>query len=69
MSVCEYYQSLYTREFCKNVKTRYFTSWFYKCETWSFSLREEHEGRGFEKGRLGTIFGPEGGDVPEGLRK
>jgi hypothetical protein len=35
----------------------------YGCETWSFTLREEHRVRVFENRVLRRIFGPKRGEV------
>jgi hypothetical protein len=41
----------------------------YGCETWSLTLREEHELRVFENRVLGRILGPERNEVPGRWRK
>jgi hypothetical protein len=37
--------------------------YFYKCETWSLTLRDEHKLRVFESTVLRGIFGPKWDDV------
>jgi hypothetical protein len=41
----------------------------YGCETWSFTLREEHRLRVFENMVLRRIFGPKRDEVTGGWRK
>jgi hypothetical protein len=41
----------------------------YGCETWSFTLREEHRLRVFEKRVLRGIFGPNRVEVTGGWRR
>jgi hypothetical protein len=42
---------------------------FYGCETWSLTLREEHILRVLENRVLRRIFGPKGDEVTGGWRK
>jgi hypothetical protein len=41
----------------------------YGCETWSFTLREEHRLRVFENSLLRRISGPKSDEVTRGWRK
>jgi hypothetical protein len=41
----------------------------YGCETWSFTLREEHRLRVFQNRVLRRIFGPKGDEVTGAWRK
>jgi hypothetical protein len=41
----------------------------YGCETWSLTLREDHELRVIENRVLRSIFGPKRGEVMGGWRK
>jgi hypothetical protein len=41
----------------------------YRCETWSLTLREEHEQRVFENRMLKRIFGPKRDEATGGWRK
>jgi hypothetical protein len=41
----------------------------YGCETWSFTLRDEHRLRVFENRSLRGIFGPKRERMAGGLRK
>jgi hypothetical protein len=46
-----------------------FPAVLYGCETWSLTLREEHELRVFENRVLRRIFGPKRDEVTRGWRK
>jgi hypothetical protein len=41
----------------------------YGCETWSFTLREEHRLRAFENRVLRGVFGPDRKEVAGGWRR
>jgi hypothetical protein len=64
---------LSSRLLSKNIKIRvYKTTIFpvvlYDCETWSLTLREEHDLRVFENRVLRRIFGPKRDEVSGGWR-
>jgi hypothetical protein len=50
-------------------KTKILPVVLYGCETWSFTLREEHRLRGLENRVLRRIFGPKTDEVTGEWRK